>query len=108
MYSKVANFILSNKHNTALPGEKHQVIYLDDGTYNPAVYSGPGTNLEVRLKRGDQPLSNVDKIAQAHDIRYLLSLAISDVISFTVTVFTGKGICIKADPISFTLVLSTY
>ena len=27
MYSKVANFILSNKHNTALAGEKHQVIY---------------------------------------------------------------------------------
>ena len=53
MYSKVANFILSNKHNTALPNEKHQIIYLPDGTYNPAVFSGPGTNLEIRLKRGD-------------------------------------------------------
>ena len=79
MYSKVANFILSNKHNTALPGEKHQVIYLPDGTYNPAVYSGPGTNLEVRLKRGDEPLSAVDKEAQAHDIRYLLADTENDV-----------------------------
>lgn len=79
MYSKVANFILSNKHNTALPGEKHQVIYLPDGTYNAAVYSGPGTNLEVRLTRGDQPLSSVDKEAQAHDIRYLLANTEDDV-----------------------------
>ena len=80
MYSKVANFILSNKHNTALPGEKHQVIYLPDGTYNPAVFSGPGTNLEVRLKREDEPLSVVDKIAQAHDIRYLLANTEDDVV----------------------------
>lgn len=80
MYSKVANFILSNKHNVALAGEKHQVIYLDDGTYNPAVYSGPGTNLQVRLTRGDQPLSAVDKMAQAHDIRYLLSNTEEDVV----------------------------
>ena len=79
MYSKVANFILSNKHNTSLPGEKHQVIYLSDGTYNPAVFSGPGTNLEVRLKRGDQPLSAVDKEAEAHDIRYLLAKNEDDV-----------------------------
>jgi hypothetical protein len=80
MYSKVANFILSNKHNTALPGEKHQVIFLPDGTYNPAVFSGPGTNLEVRLKRGDEPLSAVDKMAQAHDIRYLLANTEDDVV----------------------------
>jgi hypothetical protein len=80
MYSKVANFILSNKHNVALAGEKHQVIYLDDGTYNPAVYSGPGTNLQVRLTRGDEPLSAVDKMAQAHDIRYLLSNTEEDVV----------------------------
>ncbi len=29
MCSKVANFILSYKHNTALPGEKDQVSYHD-------------------------------------------------------------------------------
>ncbi len=56
----ISNAVLSNKHNRALPGEKHQVIYLADATYNPAVYSGPGTNLSTRIRRGDQPLSYVD------------------------------------------------
>ena len=37
----LSNKVLSNKHNIALPGEKHQVIYLSDGTYNSARYSGP-------------------------------------------------------------------
>ncbi len=45
--------VLSNKHNIALPNEKHQIIYVPDGTYNSARYSGPGTNLSTRIKRGD-------------------------------------------------------
>jgi len=69
----ISNKVLSNKHNIALPGEKHQIIYLSDGTYNPARYSGPGTNLSTRIKRGDQPLSYVDKTAQAHDLKYALA-----------------------------------
>ena len=52
---------LYNKHNRLLPGERHQVIYLPDGTYNPAKYSGPGTNLKVRISRNDQLLSFVVK-----------------------------------------------
>ena len=60
-----ANMVLSNKHNRLMPGEKHQIIYLpNDNTYNPAVYSGAGTQLELRIKRGDKPLSYVDKVAQ--------------------------------------------
>ena len=69
----LSNKVLSNKHNIALPGEKHQVIYLSDGTYNSARYSGPGTNLSTRIKRGDVPLSYVDKTAQAHDLKYALA-----------------------------------
>jgi len=69
----ISNKVLSNKHNIALPGEKHQIIYLSDGTYNPARYSGPGTNLSTRIKRGDQPLSYVDKTAEAHDLKYALA-----------------------------------
>ena len=75
----IANAILSDKHNRLLPGEKHQIIYLNDGTYNPAVYSGPGTNLKVRISRNDQPLSYVDKVAEAHDIRYALASVDGDV-----------------------------
>ena len=29
------------------------------------MYSGPGTNLETRIRRGDKPLSYVDKTAMA-------------------------------------------
>ena len=75
----IANAILSDKHNRLLPGEKHQIIYLPDGTYNPARYSGPGTNLKVRISRNDQPLSYVDKVAEAHDLRYALASVDNDV-----------------------------
>ena len=44
-FDSMANAVLSTKHNRLLPGEKHQIIYLPDGTYSPAVYSGPGTQL---------------------------------------------------------------
>ena len=75
----IANMVLSNKHNRALPNEKHQIIYLPDGTYNSARYSGPGTQLETRLRRGDKPLSYVDTVAQAHDLRYGLAQTEADV-----------------------------
>ena len=74
-----ANMVLSNKHNRLMPGEKHQIIYLPDGTYNPARYSGPGTQLETRLRRGDKPLSYVDTVAEAHDLRYGLAQTEADV-----------------------------
>ena len=75
----VENMVLSNKHNILLPGEKHMIIYLPDGTYNPAIYAGPGTQLLTRLKRGDKPLSYVDTVSQAHDIRYGLAQTEADV-----------------------------
>ena len=73
------NMILSTKLNKALPNEKHQIIKLPDGSYNPAVYSGPGTNLETRIRRGDKPLSYVDKTAMARDLRYALARTDQDV-----------------------------
>ena len=33
-------------------------------------YTGPGTHLEKRLKRGDQGVSHLDEIARIHDINY--------------------------------------
>ena len=33
-------------------------------------YTGPGTHLEKRLKRGDQGVSRLDEIARIHDIDY--------------------------------------
>ncbi len=71
--------LLSNKHNRLIPGEKHQIIYLPDGTYSPAVFSGPGTQLETRLRKSDKPLSYVDKVAETHDLRYGLAQTAADV-----------------------------
>ena len=45
----------------------------------PARYSGAGTNLTTRLKRGDVGLSYVDRTANAHDIRYGLALNDDDI-----------------------------
>ena len=73
------NMVLSTKLNKALPNERHQIIKLPDGSWNPAVYSGPGTNLETRIRRGDKPLSYVDKTAEAHDLRYALARTDQDV-----------------------------
>lgn len=33
-------------------------------------FTGPGTNLHLRLERGDIPINNVDKNAMIHDIDY--------------------------------------
>jgi hypothetical protein len=75
----ITNKVLSNKHNMALPGEKHQKIYLPDGTYNPARYLGPGTNLKIRIGRNDQPLTLVDKVAEGHDRRYATASTDADI-----------------------------
>ena len=75
----IANKLLSTKENKLLPGEKHQMIKMPDGRIAPTVYSGPGTQLETRIRRGDKPLSYVDKTAQAHDIRYQLAKTEADV-----------------------------
>ena len=70
---RIANTLLSTKENKLMDGEKHQMIKMPDGRIAPAVYSGPGTHLETRIRRGDKPLSYVDKTAQAHDLRYQLA-----------------------------------
>ena len=75
----IANTLLSTKENKLLPGEKHQMIKMPDGRIAPAVFSGPGTNLETRIRRGDKPLSYVDKTAEAHDIRYQLATNEADI-----------------------------
>jgi len=36
-------------------------------------YLGPGTNVEKRIRRGDQPTSYIDKIARQHDVDFLIS-----------------------------------
>ena len=75
----LANRFLSTKENKLLAGERHQMIKMPDGRIAPAAFSGPGTQIETRIRRGDKPLSYVDKTAEAHDIRYQLAKTEADV-----------------------------
>ena len=76
---RLANSLLSTKENKLMAGEKHQMIKMPDGRIAPAAYSGAGTQLEVRIRRGDKPLSYVDTTAQAHDLRYQLAKNEADI-----------------------------
>jgi hypothetical protein len=67
--SKIGDVAFSSKFQ----GERHALLKLPNGIYERANYMGPGTNLLTRLKRGDRPKTEVDKVAQAHDIRYGLA-----------------------------------
>jgi len=74
--------LLPNSDITArsgFQGEKHAILKLPNGKYGVANYAGPGTNLVERLKRGDPPRTEVDKISQAHDIRYFQAKNVEDV-----------------------------
>ena len=72
----IANAVLSDKHNRLLPGEKHQ-----KKTYQMELIIQLDTQdqVKVRISRNDQPLSYVDKVAKAHDIRYALASIEGDV-----------------------------
>lgn len=61
------------------PGEKHALLKLPNGKTGVGNYIGPGTALIERLKRGDPPRTEVDKVAQLHDIRYGLAKTQEDV-----------------------------
>ena len=55
------------------PGEHHQLLKLRNNRFGRSNYSGPGTLVAKRVRRRDPPRTEVDKVAQAHDIRYALS-----------------------------------
>jgi len=74
--------LLPNSDETARPGfagEKHAILKLPNGKYGVGNYIGPGTHLVERLKRGDPPRTEVDKVAQAHDIRYFQAKDVGDI-----------------------------
>src|SRR5690554_930066 len=69
----------------AYPGEQHQPMF-HQGTveYVPskpankistANWSGPGTQVIKRLRRGDKPIGFVDKTANLHDVQYSITNA---------------------------------
>jgi hypothetical protein len=53
------------------PGEKHVILLSQDGKrYVTQNWSGPGTNVDARLSRGDKPTDQVDACSMLHDISY--------------------------------------
>lgn len=63
-----------------MPGERHAPLVLPNGRIGYGNYIGPGTNLTERIKRGVEPRTEVDKVSQAHDLRYGLAQNQSDVV----------------------------
>jgi len=56
--------------NQEFEGEKHAVGI--EGDYKGKLHQwlGPGTNIDKRLQRGDQGISDLDKTAKLHDLGY--------------------------------------
>lgn len=79
--AKVSNLFPSSDENAAdiYPGENHAIVRLPNKKYGRANYTGPGTQIVKRLRRGDKPRVLSDKVSKAHDIRYGLAQNTSDV-----------------------------
>jgi len=78
MYDRFVNFILPNSQNKLKSGEKHPIVYTSNGFQVPA-YLGPGTDLVHKVKTGVEPVTDVDRSAMAHDIRYHLANSTDDI-----------------------------
>lgn len=72
IFSTFKNAIPNSDSNArpGFPGENHAILQLPNGLPGIANYMGPGTNIIERLKRGDPPRTNVDRVAMRHDIDY--------------------------------------
>lgn len=53
--------------------ERHMTLTFENGTTAVANFVGPGTHLYRKVRENIQPLSEVDRAARAHDIRYALA-----------------------------------
>jgi hypothetical protein len=60
------------------PGEMHAPLRVKGKTVI-ANFMGPGTQVKARLERGDVPVSDMDKISLAHDLRYMLATSKADI-----------------------------
>lgn len=65
-YDKIANKLFGANLKD---GEIHAPLYTKDG-WKFGSYIGPGTSVYDNILKGKAPVSDVDRVAQAHDIRY--------------------------------------
>jgi len=59
-------------------GEIHSPLWTKKGL-KFAKYAGPGTHVYSNISQGVEPISNVDKVAQAHDLRFGAATSPEDV-----------------------------
>ena len=73
--NKIRNAIPASD-DTARPayvGENHAILRLENGKHGIGNYMGNGTRVVERLRRGDPPRTQADKVAMRHDIDYTLA-----------------------------------
>jgi hypothetical protein len=81
-YATQLKNMLPNSDATGRPayeGENHAIIKLSNGRFGTASFLGPGTKVVERIRRGDPPRTEVDRVAQGHDLRYSVARDINDV-----------------------------
>lgn len=76
LYQDVMNKMF--KGHLLSDGEIHPPVKTKNGWVLPS-YLGPGSLFEKKLKAGVQPVSEVDRVARAHDGRYALAKTRADI-----------------------------
>jgi hypothetical protein len=66
LYDKTVNYLFNAKLRD---GEIHAPVWTKDGLKFGS-FIGPGSDIIGRVREGIQPVSNSDRVAQAHDLRY--------------------------------------
>lgn len=78
----VKNRLRNHKDSTSADsytGENHAMIIHDEtGKIGMANFTGPGTHILERERRGDRPVSTLDQVSEAHDLRYVLGKTTDD------------------------------
>jgi hypothetical protein len=71
----ISNLFPSSDENARdiFPGEHHAIVRVPNGKFGRANFTGPGTRIVERIKRGDPPRVLSDKVSRAHDLRYALA-----------------------------------
>ncbi len=74
LYDWVANNLLGANLSK---GEVHAPQYTQSG-WRFGNFIGPGTNVYNNIRNGKMPITNTDKVAKAHDLRYGLARSNAD------------------------------
>ena len=81
-YATQLKNLLPNSDATGRPafeGENHAILKLPNGRFGTSNFLGPGTHVVERIRRGDPPRTETDRVAQGHDLRYSLAHDVNDV-----------------------------